>query len=258
MPWDRYVAIGDSSTEGLDDPDGDGGYRGWADRLAQHLADAQGGIEYANLAVRGRTAAEIREQQLAPALALGPDLATVVAGMNDVLRPAFDPWEVAADVERMQRAFVTAGATVVTFTMPDLTRVVRIARPLRTRVLALNAALRVVSARSGAWLLDLAAHPVAADPRLWSADRLHANALGHDRIARGLATTLGLPASDGWAEPLPPRPVVTPRETVAAEVAWWREYFGPWILRRVRGISSGDGVRPKRPQPHPIRGVAPT
>ena len=36
-----YVALGDSSTERLMDPDGAGGYRGWADRLAQHLADAQ-------------------------------------------------------------------------------------------------------------------------------------------------------------------------------------------------------------------------
>lgn len=258
MPWDRYVAIGDSSTEGLDDPDGDGGYRGWADRLAQRLADAQGEIEYANFAVRGRTAAEIREQQLGPALALGPDLATVVAGMNDLLRPGFEPWTVAADVERMQRAFVSAGATVITFTMPDLSRVVPIARPLRTRVIALNAALRVVSARSGARLLDLAAHPVAADPRLWSADRLHANALGHGRIASGLAAALGLPATDGWADPLPPRPVARPHQTVAAEIAWWREHFGPWLLRRVRGISSGDGVAPKRPQPVTIRRAAHT
>ena len=33
----RYVAIGDSTTEGLEDPDGQGGYRGWANRFAEHL-----------------------------------------------------------------------------------------------------------------------------------------------------------------------------------------------------------------------------
>ncbi|WP_256443617.1 SGNH/GDSL hydrolase family protein [Micromonospora sp. M51] len=85
--WQRYVAIGDSTTEGLDDPDGAGGYRGWADRFALAVARAQGGLEYANLAIRGRTTALIRAEQLQPALDLAPDLATVVAGMNDVLRP---------------------------------------------------------------------------------------------------------------------------------------------------------------------------
>jgi len=35
-------------------------------------------------------------------------------------------------------------------------------------------------------------------------------------------------------------------------VGWAREYFGPWIVRRLRGRSSGDGVQPKRPTPsHP-------
>ena len=61
----RYVAIGDSSTEGLEDPDGRGGYRGWADRLAQHIADGQDEpLEYANLAIRGMRMREIRIGQL--------------------------------------------------------------------------------------------------------------------------------------------------------------------------------------------------
>jgi lysophospholipase L1-like esterase len=43
--WHRYVALGDSFTEGLSDPDPErpGGYRGWADRLAGHLAAASPG-----------------------------------------------------------------------------------------------------------------------------------------------------------------------------------------------------------------------
>ncbi len=57
-PYERYVAIGDSSTEGLDHPDGQGGYRGWANRLAEQVAAAQGGsLLYANLAIRGAHAA---------------------------------------------------------------------------------------------------------------------------------------------------------------------------------------------------------
>src|SRR5258705_6415265 len=84
--FERYVAIGDSSTEGIDDPDGDGGYRGWANRLAQRIADAQGAVLYANLGIRGRLTREILDEQLAPALAMHPDLATVFSGSNDILR----------------------------------------------------------------------------------------------------------------------------------------------------------------------------
>ena len=36
-PWRRYVALGDSLSEGLQDLAADGAPRGWADRLAQGL-----------------------------------------------------------------------------------------------------------------------------------------------------------------------------------------------------------------------------
>ena len=87
----RYVAIGDSTTEGLEDPDPEGGYRGWADRLAQHIADGQQeALEYANLAIRGLRMREIRLRQLNDALAMQPDLLTVSGGMNDVIAPRCD------------------------------------------------------------------------------------------------------------------------------------------------------------------------
>src|SRR4029450_11559625 len=82
----RYVAIGDSSTEGLEAPDGQGGYRGWADRLAQHIADAQDEpLEYANIAIRGMRMKEIRVGQLNDALAMKPDLLTIFGGVNDLI-----------------------------------------------------------------------------------------------------------------------------------------------------------------------------
>src|SRR5690349_6410517 len=117
----RYLAIGDSTTEGMDDPDGAGGYRGWADRFATYVVRAQPGhpLEYANLAVRGRTTARIRAEQLQPAVDLAPDLAPVVAGMNDILRGSFDVAAVAGDLLAMQEALVGRGATVITFTLPD-------------------------------------------------------------------------------------------------------------------------------------------
>ncbi len=254
-PWqhggvfDRYVALGDSSTEGLDDPDGSGGYRGWADRLATAVAAVNPDLQYANLAVRGRVTAQVRAEQLEPALALRPDLATVFAGVNDVLRPSFDLAGVATDLEVMFGRLVDAGATVLTITAPDPTRVMPIARRLAPRIAALNATVRRVAASTGAVVVDVGVAPVAGDPRLWSADRLHANSLGHERIAAALAEALGLPGTDrSWADPLPPADPRTRRDVVAAELAWVRTHFTPWLVRRLRGKSSGDDVLPKRPE----------
>lgn len=101
----------------------------------------------------------------------------------------------------------------------------------------------------GVLLLDVGASEVAGDPRLWSEDRLHANALGHERIAAGLAATLGLPgADDSWAQPLPPPERRRPHHVAMAEARWVRRHLAPWLVRRVTGRSSGDGVLPKRPE----------
>jgi lysophospholipase L1-like esterase len=145
--FERYVAIGDSSTEGIDDPDGRGGYRGWSRRLAQRLADAQGRLAYANFGVRGLTTREILEEQLTPALALRPDLATVFSGTNDVTGRRFEAAAVARDMEEMQRALIAGGATVLTFTLPDLTPVMPLAGVIAPRIRALNDALRAAAAR---------------------------------------------------------------------------------------------------------------
>src|SRR5207249_1163918 len=88
--FERYVAIGDSSTEGLDDPDGNGGYRGWANRLAERIAAVQGELQYANLGVRGRRTRQIRDEQLAPAHAMRPDLVTMISVSNYVVARSFD------------------------------------------------------------------------------------------------------------------------------------------------------------------------
>jgi lysophospholipase L1-like esterase len=254
----RYVAVGDSTTEGIDDPDGVGGFRGWADRLAERLAATNPGLLYANLAIRGRRAAAIRAEQLAAAVAMEPDVATVVAGMNDVLRRRFDALAVAAEVEAMQAALIDAGATVLTFSLPDPGSIMPLARTVRGRVDALNDALRAVAGRTGAVLVDLGAIPVAGDVRLWSVDRLHANPHGHERIAAALAEALRLPGTDGsWADPLP-APVATRRpqhQIVAAELSWLRTYALPWVVRHAQGRSSGDGITAKRPVLTPIAPV---
>ncbi len=208
---------------------------------------------YANLAVRGRSARQIRAEQLERALAMRPDLVTAVAGLNDLMRLRFDAHDVAAEVEAMQRPLVAAGATVLTFSLPDLSRVLPLARPLSVRVLAWSRTLRAVCDRTGAILVDFAAHPVASDPRLWSADRFHANADGHALIAQALAHAAGLPGTDdSWLRPLPPLPDRPATARILAELRWWRGYFIPWMWRHVRGRSSGDGRTPKRPDLRPF------
>jgi lysophospholipase L1-like esterase len=250
----RYVALGDSQTEGLGDGDDVHGLRGWADRLAERVARHSPGLLYANLAVRGRKAGEVRAEQLAPALAMRPDLATVVAGVNDVLRPSCDLDEVAGHLEAMFAALTAQGATVATLMFPDVGRISPMARPLAPRVLALNERIREAAARHGVVVAETAAHPVATDPRLWSADRLHAGPLGHERIADAAAYALGLPDSDDrWTLPLPTEGAgAAGLRAVGAELRWAGAFLGPWLLRRLRGQSSGDGRRPKRPELLPV------
>ena len=245
--YERYVAIGDSSTEGLDDPDARGGYHGWANRLAQRIADIQGSVLYANLGIRGKLTREIRDQQLAPAVAMQPDLATVFSGSNDILRWRFDPRAVEADVAHMQRTLVRGGATVVTFTLPDLTPIMPVAHALTPRVTAMNAALRRASATTGAILVDFAKYAVGSDARLWSEDRFHANAAGHARIADALAQAIGLPGTDdSWKQPLA---TAAPRNALA----WWAEEIA-WLSRHVPGwVKSAAGRDPEPPLRAPKR-----
>jgi lysophospholipase L1-like esterase len=249
----RYVALGDSTTEGMDDPRPDGTYRGWADRLAERLTQDNPNLLYANLAIRGRRTFQVREEQLGPALALEPDIATVVAGLNDLLRRRYDPDTTAGHLEAMLATLQRHGATVMTFTLPDLGSVVPLARIVRPRLHAYNEAIREIADRTGAIVLDLAATPVTSDPRLWSVDRLHANTVGHTRIAAGFCEALGLDGTDGsWADPFPLAPRKPPHALIAAEVAWAKTYFTPWVVRRIRGRSSGDGRSAKRPQLGPV------
>jgi lysophospholipase L1-like esterase len=251
--FSRYVALGDSTTEGLDDPRPDGGYRGWADRLAEQLTAVNPELRYANLAVRGRRIPQVREEQLGPALALEPDLATVVAGLNDLLHRRYDPDMTAGHLEAMLRDLRGAGATVMTFTLPDLSSVVPLARIVRARLAGYNEAIRAAGEASGAIVVDIAAEPVSIDPRLWSRDRLHAGPLGHERIAAALAHTLGVDGADrSWAAPLPAAVRRPPHALVTAELIWVQRYFTPWLVRRIRGRSSGDGRTAKRPALAPI------
>ncbi|GAA0392969.1 SGNH/GDSL hydrolase family protein [Streptomyces luteireticuli] len=207
------------------------------------------GLLYADLAVRGRLAGQVHAEQLAPALALRPDLATVVAGVNDLLRPRFDADEVAGHLEAMFAALTARGTRVATLTFPDIARITPPARPVRHRVTALNHRIRRAAHRHGVAVAETGHHAVVTDLRLWSTDHLHASPLGHRRIAAAVAHALALPGSDdSWTHPLPTPTTPSPagRRTGAAELRWAADFLGPWITRRLRGRSSGDGRTAKR------------
>ncbi|WP_320670908.1 SGNH/GDSL hydrolase family protein [Patulibacter defluvii] len=251
----RFVALGDSTTEGVGDPYPDGSERGWADRLAARLAEAEPAARYANLAIRGRLIGRIREEQLDAALALEPDLASVIGGLNDVIRPSFELPTVLAHMEAMQRQLIAAGATVVTITFPDLSAFAPVARLVRERLELFNDGLRGLAERTGAVLVDLGRLPAARDARLWCSDRLHPNPDGHQRITDAVAAALALPGSDdGWRAGLPPAARASLRARAVAEARWAGEFLTPWIGRRLTGRSSGDGRAAKRPEMLPVLG----
>ncbi|MBO9577580.1 MAG: SGNH/GDSL hydrolase family protein [Microbacteriaceae bacterium] len=246
--WTRYVAIGDSFTEGIGDPEANapGGHRGWADRVAEELAAQTDAFAYANLAVRGRLLQGIRDEQAGRALELRPDLISVSAGGNDILRPGSDPDEVAGRLDELVALLRSDGATVVVFTGPDI-GMTPVMRRVRGKVAIFNENTHTVARRRGAVVVDLWAMRELEAAPMWAEDRLHFSPLGHHTIAREVLRSLGVEHGLEQLEP-PALPAKSWREARAEDLHWAKDYLMPWIGRRLTGRSSGDGVQPKRPE----------
>lgn len=252
-----FVALGDSFTEGLDDPRVDQqGYRGWADRFAEMLAVHHSGLRYANLAVRGKLLSEVAEEQVPRAIAMAPDLVSLAAGGNDILRPRTDPDALAESFDEVVRTLLMAGCPVLVFTGFDPR--FPILRLIRGKVAAFNMHLRVIAERHNCPVVDLWSMGVLADPRAWSADRLHLTPDAHRRVALRVCEVLGEPVSENWRDPWPAPEGITSSGTRAwlaarrMDLRWARMHAAPWVIRRVRGVSSGDGISPKRPELLPL------
>jgi lysophospholipase L1-like esterase len=246
MKIQRYVAIGDSQTEGLHDYHDNGVPRGWADRFAERLSEINPSLLYANLAIRGKRTFEVRNEQLDAALALDPDLATVVSGVNDVVRPGIDIDAVAGELESMYRALTSSGCRVLgcTFPLPAVGLTGRVAPTLRS----LNVAIRAAAERHGVALVELEDVESASDLRLWSPDRIHLNPDGHRRLASAFEETLLGASENNWNESLPAAPEPSRARRISSEIAWVARFLVPKILRTLRGQSSGDGRSAKRPE----------
>ncbi len=247
LTWRRFVALGDSVTEGIGDtsrmPEGE--YRGWADRLAELVAAAgRAPIGYANLAVRSRRVADLADDQAPLALALGADLVSVLIGGNDLVRAGARPLlladRVGATIARLRAA--GCDVLVVTAFMPARPPL----RAMRARFRVFNERLAVHAVRHGAMLLDVGADDALVGVDRWSQDRVHLNSAGHRALAYAAADVLGVPdaaelaALDAalHAEDEPDRPPL-------GTAAWMRLHAAPWVIRRLRGRTAGDGRAPK-------------
>jgi lysophospholipase L1-like esterase len=241
----RYVAIGDSLSEGVGDlPWPDGTPRGWTDRLAGLLTLQHGPVEYANLSVRGYKTDQVRDHQLDRALGLGPDLVTITAGMNDILRPRVDFDALCAGLTELVTAFKESGAEVMFVPIPDLSDISPAGSLVDVRRRRLNAIYQQLYDRFGVLPIASSEGTVFEDPRAWAPDRLHLSQVGHERLALGAADALGIAGSSEWNTAF--EQLALPR-TFLTEARWWWFYVLPWLNRRLRGRSSGDGRTAKLP-----------
>ncbi|HEX9066997.1 MAG TPA: SGNH/GDSL hydrolase family protein [Streptosporangiaceae bacterium] len=253
-PAGSYAALGDSFTEGVGDLNADGTCRGWADRFAGHLAARRPGLRYANLAIRGKLLGEVLAEQVPAAVAMNPDLVSLAAGGNDLLRPRTDPDDLAVTFETAVTALRATGAQVMVFTGFD-PKAFPVLRLIRGKSAVLTMHIREIASRHGCLLADLWTMRVLTDRRLWTPDRLHLTPDGHRRVALLACEAAGLPVTQDWRAPLA-LPAARPGRAGQAvswlgarraDVEWVCEHAAPYISRRLHGVSSGDGVQPKRP-----------
>jgi hypothetical protein len=149
-----------------------------------------------------------------------------------------------------------AGCQVVVFTGFDPR--FPVLRLIRGKVAAYNMHLRAIADRHQCLLVDLWPMRVLRDPHAWSADRLHLTPEAHERVALRTCEVLGVPVAADWREPWPPAEGIVPSQARAwlaarrTDLRWARLHAAPWVARRVRGVSSGDGISPKRPELLPL------
>jgi lysophospholipase L1-like esterase len=253
MKFNRFIACGDSYSEGMSDEIINGQYRGWADRVADEMSRHSADFTYANLAIRGKLLGQVVADQLPEAMKLVTGKETLVsfhAGANDALRPGYDAAATIAKYQNAVREIAATGATLLLFTvLEDTGNKGRGAEVWKLRFSDFNKAVREVGAEVGATVSDANGLDFFKDNRFLAFDRLHLNQEGHWRVAQAVLEVFGYPFSDAWRVPLPPaKPTPWIKRRITG-VSWFFLFALPWIWRRLRGKSSGDGRIAKYPQP---------
>ncbi|HEY3893874.1 MAG TPA: SGNH/GDSL hydrolase family protein [Pseudonocardiaceae bacterium] len=232
------AVLGDSTAVGVGDPLPSGTWRGFGPLLAAALG-APGEVRYTNHSTVGARIADLRHRQLPAAVTMRPDVAVILAGMNDTLRSDFDAAALGDHLDATVGALQAAGAVVLTTRFHDHGRVFRLPGPLRRalyhRIGQLNDATGMVTARRGALCLDLHLMPGTYDVTTWSVDRLHPSERGHRMLAAGFAELL---TGAGIAVPHPVRLTCSGgRQLTAAHHAAWLVCHGvPWLAKRGRDL----------------------
>ena len=245
MQYTRFIALGDSMTEGMSDELIDGKYRGWADRVADVLAQGNPNFTYMNLAIRGKLLKQVVEDQIPIALKFIEGQQTLVsfhAGANDVLRPNYKPEVSLPEYERGIKQLIDAGAKVMVFTVVDKVEGKgKTATLWHQRFSAFNENVRMVAKKYPTILFEGKKAEFLNDRRFLAFDRLHMNPEGHRRLANAVLEGLDLPFDPNWKIPLPPQGKQSRVKKYLVNFAWIIVFLIPWIWRRIRGRSSGDG-----------------
>lgn len=194
-PWRRYVAIGDSLIEGLGDQVEGYPTTGWPDSTAQTFKRLHPDFEFLNLGQRYLTSRQVRENQLQAAVDFKPDLATVLAGGNDLGYP-FDPDGIERELDTMVAALTETGATVFTWSLPNMIRCGRYPEQLAEFLGSHLAVYREIAVRIAerydTIFFDCFNHPMSEDPTTLSDDLFHINMRGQailtDLVLQGLAS----------------------------------------------------------------------
>ncbi|MGR0161793.1 SGNH/GDSL hydrolase family protein [Paenarthrobacter nitroguajacolicus] len=251
-PQIRFVALGDSFTEGVGDNDLrlPNNCRGWADRVAEELARHDETVQYANLAIRGRRLNRIIDEQFEPAFAMNPTMVSFYAGGNDLLMARLNMAKLIRDYEDAVKRIKASGATVLLFTGYNVP-LSPLLEPLKLRTAIYNRHIRRIAAEYQTLLVDYWCFEKFQDPRMWAPDRLHMSTLGHGYMAKKVLEVLGAPHSLHSPTLAAPRQR-TLTQNIADDAAWLRRDVGPWLSRRFHGVSSGDRLGPRWPELMPV------
>ncbi|MGO4182627.1 SGNH/GDSL hydrolase family protein [Paenibacillus sp. TAF43_2] len=181
--WKHFVAIGDSFTEGIGDEVEETPLKSWVHHFAELHEPA---LKYTNLAKRGLITKEIRLKQLEEALALEPDLVSLIAGANDILKGRWNFNEYKTEMELMIDALRKSGAAVIIGNLPDFTARLPLPdekkRVIKEQLLQANEVVRSLSSEYKLMPIDFWNHPIAEDDTFWSKDLIHPNSIGYRKI----------------------------------------------------------------------------
>jgi lysophospholipase L1-like esterase len=253
MKYNRFIALGDSMTEGMSDEIVNGKYRGWADRTADVIGFGNPEFTYMNLAVRGKLLQQVIDTQipLVQEHVTGKDtLISFHAGANDVIRPNYDPAVAKPKYRKGVEALSKTGGTVMLFTVVEkVDGKSKVAELWHERFTDFNEHVREVAKEFGAILMDAKDAQFLGDRRLLNRDRLHLNEEGHWRLSQAVLEGLSFPSNTAWKIPLPPAPKKSKINSSIENSIWIWTFVLPWIWRRARGKSSGDGRVCKYPTP---------